>query len=181
MKIVVGLGNPGPQYAKTRHNVGWIFLDWLAAQEGGFAPYAPTKFAAIASAGTAAGGKVILLKPTSFMNLSGEPVRQVMDFYKAGVPDLAVVSDDVDMEFGKVRYRASGSAGGHNGLKSLIQHLGTDAFHRIKIGVGRHPQMDTADWVLSKFTPQELESLERDVFPLAVDALAGVPDFWDAA
>lgn len=178
MKIIVGLGNPGPEYAKTRHNVAWLFLDWLAREEGGFSDFAPSKFAAVTAVGEVAGEKVLLVKPVSFMNLSGEPVRRVFDFYKAGAPDVLVVSDDVDMEFGKVRYRQEGSAGGHNGLKSLIQHLGTDQFRRIKIGVGRHSRMDTADWVLSKFTTEELTALEQDVFPRAMDALAGVSGWW---
>jgi len=181
MKIIVGLGNPGPEYAKTRHNVAWLFLDWLAKEEGGFSDFAPTKFAALSAMGEVAGKKVLLVKPLSFMNLSGEPVRRVMDFYKAAPADLLAVSDDVDMEFGKVRYRQEGSAGGHNGLKSLIQHLGTDQFRRIKIGVGRHPHMDTADWVLSRFSGEEARALEDDVFPRAMDALAGVPGWWGAA
>ena len=178
MKIILGLGNPGPEYAVTRHNVAWMFLDWLAAQEGGFSDFFPTKFAALAASGEVAGEKVLLVKPLSYMNLSGEPARKLLDFYKVAVPDLLVVSDDVDMEFGKTRYRAQGSAGGHNGLKSLIQHLGTDAFHRVKIGVGRDARRDTADWVLSKFRPEEVAALEDDVFPRAMDALAGVPGWW---
>ncbi len=178
MKLIVGLGNPGPEYAKTRHNVGWLFSDWLAAREG-FSEFRDAKFGALAAQGEAAGHKVALCKPLSYMNLSGEPVRRMMDFHKVPVGDVAVVSDDLDMEFGKVRYRAEGSAGGHNGLKSLIAHLGTDKFHRVKIGIGRHPHMDAASWVLSKFTPEELEKLENEVFPGAMEVLAGIPGYWE--
>ena len=165
MKLVVGLGNPGPEYRQTRHNVGFLALEAFA-RTNGFADFedAP-KFKGLLATGTVNGGKVLLLKPLTYMNLSGDSVAPILAFYKLDpTKDLLVLSDDADMEFGKVRFREKGSSGGQNGLKSVIERLGTDAFARIKIGIGRDPRFDTADWVLSKFKKEEFESLETAVF-----------------
>jgi len=158
--LVVGLGNPGDQYENTRHNVGFRALDELAEMAN--VPVQKLKYKALTNTATVGGVKVLLMKPITYMNLSGEAVRQAADFYKIPPERVLVISDDTSLPVGKLRVRKSGSAGGHNGLKSIIQHLGTDAFPRIKIGVGEkpHPDYDLADWVLGKFPPDDKKVMD---------------------
>jgi PTH1 family peptidyl-tRNA hydrolase len=173
MKCIVGLGNPGQEYRATRHNVGFLALEAFARSHG-FSDFedAP-KFKGLVSAGVVNGEKTLLLKPLTYMNLSGESAAALVTFYKFDPKkDLLVLSDDVDMEFGKVRFREKGSSGGQNGLKSIAKNLGTEEFARIKIGIGRDDRFETADWVLSKFKTEELTELEKTIFPKVADAVA---------
>jgi PTH1 family peptidyl-tRNA hydrolase len=172
MKCIVGLGNPGSEYRSTRHNVGFLFADFFRDAEG-FSDFedAP-KFHGLVANGTVKGEKVALLRPLTYMNLSGQSVAALVNFYKLDpAKDLLVVSDDIDMEFGKVRFREKGSSGGQNGLKSIAASLGTENFARIKIGIGRDAKFDTADWVLSKFRAEELAELSERVFPEASEKI----------
>lgn len=160
MKLVVGLGNPGREYEKTRHNVGFEFIDRLAEKYD--ITVDERKFRGLVGKGMIGGEKVILLKPHTFMNLSGESVVSAMNFYKLALEDLIVVFDDISLEPGKIRIRRKGSAGGHNGIKSIIKHLSSEDFSRIKIGVGeKKAGWDLADHVLSVFPKSELEQMER--------------------
>lgn len=159
MKWIIGLGNPGSDYRNTRHNVGFMAVDRFANQWK--MEFRQSKFKAYLAEGNVKGQKVLLLKPTTFMNLSGEAARAFMDFYKADIADLIIVYDDLDLPLGRIRLRYQGSAGGHNGMKSLIQHLGTQVFNRVRIGISRpNPGANIADYVLSNFSKSEAESLE---------------------
>lgn len=154
MYIIAGLGNPGKEYVGTRHNAGFSCIDELADKYN--ISVDTEKFKGLIGKGIIEGEKVILVKPLTYMNLSGECIRQVMDYYKCDVDDLIVIFDDISLEPGKLRIRAKGSAGGHNGIKSIIQHVGSDKFKRVKYGVGDKPKgWDLADWVLGRF-PAEL-------------------------
>ncbi|AWE09187.1 aminoacyl-tRNA hydrolase [Lysinibacillus sp. 2017] len=154
MKLIIGLGNPGKPYEHTRHNVGFDVIDELANKWN--APLNQSKFNGMYASVHRPEGKVILLKPLTYMNLSGESVRPVMDYFDIDVEDIIVIYDDLDLETGKLRLRGKGSAGGHNGIKSLIQHLGTQEFNRIRVGVNRPPAgMQVADYVLSKFSKDD--------------------------
>lgn len=154
MKLFIGLGNPGPKYAKTRHNVGFMALD-LLSQNWNITFSNEKKFKGDIGRGVINGEKVILLKPMTYMNLSGESVRAVMDFYDIAVEDIIVIYDDLDLPNGKIRTRLKGSAGGHNGIKSLIAHTGTQEFKRVRIGIDRHPKIPVVDYVLGKFSEDE--------------------------
>lgn len=159
MKLLVGLGNPGAGYARTRHNVGFMAIDRFA-EHGGFRTF-QNKCKGQLAEGHVNGTKVILLKPMTYMNLSGESVRACLDFYKLDIEDMIVLYDDLDTEFGKIRLRYKGSSGGHNGIKSIIQHVGTQTFDRIRIGISRPtPGKDVADYVLSPFSKEEAANLE---------------------
>jgi PTH1 family peptidyl-tRNA hydrolase len=158
MKWFVGLGNPGAAYETTRHNVGFMVLDRMAEEWG--IRFKDSKCKGLVAEGNVQGEKVYLLKPMTYMNLSGESVRSFMDYYKAGLADMTVVYDDLDTEFGKIRLRYQGSAGGHNGIKSLIAHAGTQQFDRIRIGISRPlPGKDIADYVLAPFSKAEFKEL----------------------
>lgn len=159
MKMIVGLGNPGPQYARTRHNVGFVVLDRLAARH---APGAPAKgrFNAMTVEGvvsTPAGGeKCLFVKPTTFMNRSGQAVGEALRFFKLDVRDLLIVTDDIYLPVGAIRVKPGGGAGGHNGLTDVERALGSEAYPRLRIGVNpKPPHMDQADYVLSRFTDEE--------------------------
>ena len=159
MKLIIGLGNPGKQYEHTRHNIGFNVVDALADQWG--APLNQTKFNGMYATIHRPEGKVMLLKPLTYMNLSGECVRPMMDYFDIEIEDIIVIYDDLDLDVGKLRLRQKGSAGGHNGIKSLIQHLGTQEFNRIRVGVSRPPAgMKVADYVLSKFSIDEQPVVE---------------------
>ena len=150
MYLIAGLGNPGKQYENTRHNAGFMALDALADQLG--TSIEEKKHKALCGKGLIGGEKVILLKPQTFMNLSGESIRAAADFYKVDPDHIIVIYDDISLEPGQLRIRKKGSAGGHNGIKSIIAHLGTQEFPRIKVGVGAKPdRMDLADYVLGHF------------------------------
>ncbi|WP_251206747.1 aminoacyl-tRNA hydrolase [Acetatifactor aquisgranensis] len=161
MIIIVGLGNPGREYEGTRHNVGFLVLEKLAAKEN--ISILEKKHKAIIGKGVVAGAKCILAKPQTYMNLSGESVRQMLDYYKADeTSELIVISDDISLEPGQIRIRKKGSAGGHNGLKNIIAHLGHDSFIRVKMGVGEKPRgWDLADYVLGRFSPKDREAVEE--------------------
>ncbi|EKW98356.1 aminoacyl-tRNA hydrolase [Ligilactobacillus saerimneri] len=150
MKMVVGLGNIGKKYEATRHNVGFMVVDELAQAYG--ATFAKEKMNALVTEIFIAGEKVLLVKPTTYMNESGRAVRPLMDFYKIPVEDIIICHDDMDLDIGKLRLRQKGSAGGHNGIKSIISHVGTQSFKRLRVGIGHPDKMTVVDWVLSRFS-----------------------------
>ena len=161
--LIVGLGNPGEKYENTRHNVGFQVVDELAERQN--APVQKLKFKALTNLLTISGEKVLVMKPVTYMNLSGEAVRPAADFYKIPPERILVISDDTALDPGKLRIRIKGSAGGHNGLKNIIQHLGTDQFPRVRVGVGQkpHPDYDLADWVLGKFQGADKKVMDEAV------------------
>jgi PTH1 family peptidyl-tRNA hydrolase len=160
MKLIVGLGNIGDQYAQTRHNIGFRLVDELAQKLDAPAFSNNDKFKAQITEAQMAGDKMILAKPSTMMNLSGEAVQALVHFYKIDPADIWVLYDEIDLGFGKLRIRQGGGDAGHNGVKSIISAIG-DGFVRFRFGTGseRHPDHDTADFVLSKFTPGEQEKL----------------------
>ncbi len=173
MYVIAGLGNPGKKYAKTRHNVGFDTLDIIADRYR--IDVTTEKFKALVGTGVIDGQKVILVKPQTFMNLSGESLRLVCDFYKIDVEEeLIVIYDDISLEPGQIRIRKKGSAGGHNGMKSIITHLGTQIFKRVKVGVGAKPEgYDLADYVLGRFSFSERLEME-EAFDRAARAAAAL-------
>lgn len=170
MYIIVGLGNPGREYGNTRHNIGWDVIDVLA--DRAHVDVLEKKHKAIIGKGVIAGQKCILVKPQTYMNLSGESVRELVNYYKIDEKtELIVISDDVSLEVGQIRIRKKGSAGGHNGLKSIIGHLGHDTFQRVKMGVGEKPKgYDLADWVLGHFSKEERRLMD-DAAKRAAEAI----------
>ena len=161
--LLVCLGNPGAQYENTRHNVGFQVADAVAERHN--VPIQRLKFRALTNTITVGEKKVLLMKPVTYMNLSGEAVHEAASFYKVPPERILVVSDEVALAPGKIRVRRSGSAGGHNGLKNIIAHLGTDQFPRIRVGVGQkpHPDYDMAGWVLGKFQGEDKKAVEEAV------------------
>ena len=161
MYIIAGLGNPGKEYENTRHNIGFDVIDRLAEEEN--IAVMESKHKALIGKGYVAGQKVILAKPQTFMNLSGESIREIVDYYKVDdTAELIVISDDISLDVGQLRIRKKGSAGGHNGVKNIIAHLGTQEFPRIKVGIGNKPEgWDLADYVLSRYSKAEQEALEE--------------------
>lgn len=169
--LIVCLGNPGKQYENTRHNIGFMTADELERRDG--TKVNKLKYRALTAEMKLGGERVLVMKPQTYMNLSGEAVKLAGAFYKIPPERVLVISDDVSLPLGKLRIRANGSAGGHNGLKNIIQHLGTDAFPRIKIGVGapNHPEQEMVDWVIGNFTPAEKKVVSEAV-ARAADAAA---------
>jgi PTH1 family peptidyl-tRNA hydrolase len=161
LKLIVGLGNPGPEYSDTRHNVGFLVVDELASRHGVSLRSQARWKARTAKIADVADG-VMLAKPTTFMNLSGWAVRELAGFYRLPPDDLLIVVDDADLPVGRLRLRPGGSAGGHNGLKSIIEELGTDAFPRLRIGVGRQPG-ELRNHVLGRFSSDEESRIESAV------------------
>ena len=157
--LIVFLGNPGPRYEMTRHNAGFMAADAMAREKN--LSINKSRFKALTATCDVGGESVLLMKPQTFMNLSGDAVSQAVKFYKIPPEHVIVVSDEISLPIGKLRIRTKGSAGGHNGLKDIIAKLGTDAFPRIRIGVGAppHPDYDMADWVLSSFKSQDAEDM----------------------
>ena len=168
--LLVCLGTPGDKYENTRHNVGFMVADEVAERQ--HAPIQKLKFKALTNLLTISGEKVLVMKPVTYMNLSGEAVRPAADFYKIPPDHILVVSDDTALAVGRLRIRKGGSAGGHNGLKSIIQHLGTDQFPRLRVGVGEkpHPDYDMADWVLGHFQGEDKKAIDAAV-KRAADAI----------
>ena len=160
MKIVVGLGNPGRDYERTRHNIGFVVTDEFARQLVGVSQR--SRFRAVVREGLHAGEKFVVAQPQMYMNLSGIPVREILNWYKAGIDSLLIVYDDMDLPLGHLRMRADGSAGGHNGMKSIISELGTQEFARLRIGIGRGGGASQAH-VLSRFSAEEAGVVERAV------------------
>lgn len=161
--ILVGLGNPGRQYARNRHNVGFQCIDHIA--EAHSIAFHRSRFKSATGEGAIAGVPVILVRPSTFMNESGEAVGPLCHYYKTPVERLIVIYDDIDLAFGKLRVRPGGSSGGHNGIKSLIQHLGGEGFVRIRVGVGRPAQGDPVDYVLNDFDREQAPVIAR-IYPL---------------
>lgn len=170
MYIIAGLGNPGREYVGTRHNIGFETLDAVAAKYN--ITIKKAKFNALYGEGTIEGEKVVLVKPQTYMNLSGESIRDFKAWYKADDSQIIIIYDDISLPVGKIRLRPKGSAGGHNGIKSIIYQLRTEVFPRIKIGVGHpeNPNYDLADYVLGKFSREEVETL----IPVAVKSADAV-------
>ena len=173
--LLVGLGNPGSKYESTRHNMGFLAVDGLARRKG--FRFNKLRFRAWTAEWMVNGEKVLVMKPQTYMNLSGESVGEAARFYKVPADHVLVISDDVSLPVGRLRIRKSGSAGGHNGLKNIIQHLGTDAFPRIKVGVGMpdHPDHEMIDWVIGKPQGEEAKTL-RAALDRAADAALSVID-----
>ena len=169
MYLIVGLGNPGRQYEATRHNMGFDVIDKLVEEYN--VPQSGVKFNAMYGKGRIEGQPVILMKPLSYMNLSGGPIREMANYFKINPEtEMIVIYDDIDLDPGQLRIRKKGSAGGHNGIKNIIAHLGTQEFPRVRIGVGEKPaRMDLADYVLSRF-PKDERVLMEEAFERAGEA-----------
>ena len=168
MYIIVGLGNPGREYAGTRHNIGFDVITRLSDDYN--IPLDFKKHKALCGRGCIEGEKVLLAQPQTFMNLSGESVRELMDYYKISNEEIIIVYDDISLDVGQLRVRPKGSAGGHNGIKSIIQHMGTQEFPRVRVGVGDKPRgWDLADYVLGHFSAEE-EKEVREALGRAADA-----------
>lgn len=163
MKIIAGLGNPGEKYKNTRHNIGFMITEAFASKNninGSF----NSKFNAIIGKGSVNKQEVLVVQPLTYMNLSGESVAKVLNWYKADISDLLVVCDDISLDSGKIRFRPSGSAGGHNGIKSIISSCGGQNFPRLKVGIGPNPgEHSLSSYVLEKFTAEETEILKKTV------------------
>lgn len=167
--VVVGLGNPGKDYTNTRHNVGFDTLDIIAKRNN--IDLNKIKFKSVYGEGFIGREKVILVKPQTYMNNSGITVRELIQFYKLPVENIIVIVDDIDIGFADIRIKAKGSAGSHNGLKSIIYHLQEDKFPRVKVGIGKkHPRQDLADFVLSRFSKEEIPDIE-DAISKAAEAV----------
>lgn len=181
MYIIAGLGNPGGKYDNTRHNIGFMVIDAAAGKY--HIAVTEKKHKALIGKGIIGGEKVILVKPQTFMNLSGESIREVIDYYKIEEKsELIVISDDISLDVGTLRIRKKGSAGGHNGLKNIILHLGHDEFQRIKIGVGEKPAgYDLIDYVLGRFGKEDREVIEESVQQAAAAIEKIITDGADAA
>ena len=159
MKLIIGLGNIGGKYTFTRHNVGFMCVDKIALENGAEFKDTP-KLKSLITKFIRDGQEYMLVKPTTFMNLSGEGIRAVIDYYKINIEDLIIVYDDLSLDLGKIRFRASGSDGGHNGIKSIVKHLGTTDFARLKIGIGPQPPIPSEAFVLQNFAQSDLEDLK---------------------
>lgn len=159
MKLIVGLGNPGREYEKTRHNIGFMSIDEIANYNG--VSFNKEKFGGIYTELNVNQEKIILLKPQRYINLSGEVIKKYVDFYKINIDDVLIISDDLDLEVGKIKLKLKGGSGGHNGLKNIELHLKTKDYKRIKIGISNNKQIDTKDYVLGKVTKEEQEKLNN--------------------
>lgn len=180
MYLIAGLGNPTREYEKTRHNVGFEAIDILADKAG--TTVTEKKHKALYGKGYIGGQKVVLAKPQTYMNLSGESIREIADFYKIEPENIIILCDDINLSEGQLRIRLKGSAGGHNGLKNIISHLGTQEFPRIRIGVGEKPRgMDLADYVLGRFPKEQQTVMEEAYRDAAEAACMMIEDGADAA
>lgn len=179
MFLIVGLGNPGPRYANTRHNMGFDTVDLLSRKYG--IKVSKIAHKALIGEGTAEGRRIVLAKPQTYMNLSGESVRDIVAWYKTPLSNVILVYDDIDIEFGRIRIRPKGSSGSHNGMKSVIYQLESDEFPRVRIGIGKPPEgYDLADYVLGRFTKEEREiidaSIERAACAIGVIITLGIDE-----
>lgn len=173
MKLIVGLGNPGDKYQKTRHNAGFLILDQILSRAGG--SWQGRKFDADFARAPVCGTDCLLLKPQTFMNLSGRSVTQALRFYKIAIEDVIVLHDDIDVPFGKVKARTGGGHGGHNGIRSIMAESGAENFARVKLGVGRpHGVGDVSNWVLGNFTLDELIQVETEMVNETLIRLQGL-------
>lgn len=161
MKLIVGLGNPGKEYEMTRHNSGFCVLDAIAKECN--VDIGQKKFKALIASTNIGGEKIILMKPQTYMNLSGEAVQEAMNFYKLTSKDILVIYDDLDLPVGKIRLRSQGSAGGQNGMKNIIRHIGTQEFDRIRVGIGKDSRIPVVDWVLGKIRKDELDEYMKAI------------------
>ena len=159
MKLIVGLGNPGNEYTNTRHNMGFMVIDKIL--ENLNINLTKNKHKGVYTQTKIKGTDVIILKPLTYMNLSGDCIKEVMNYYKINIDDILVIYDDMDTDIGALRLRISGSAGGHNGLKSIINNLGSDKFKRIRVGIGKDPQIDIINYVLGKPKKEDLEKINE--------------------
>ena len=159
MKLIVGLGNPGREYENTRHNIGFQTIDMYSEKLG--VSITKSKFNGLYGEVMVSGEKVILLKPQSYINLSGEVIRSFVDFYKINIDDILIINDDLDLAVGTYKLKQKGSSGGHNGLKNIELHLGTQEYKRIKIGISNNKNIDTKDYVLGKLSKEEIEELNK--------------------
>ena len=172
MYLIAGLGNPGTEYAATRHNIGFDMITYLCDEYN--ISLRGRKGKALVGKGVIAGEQVLLAQPQTYMNLSGESIRALMDYYKLDLEELIIICDDINLPVGQIRVRPKGSAGGHNGLKNIIQHLGTEEFTRVRIGVGAKPDgSDLIKHVLGRFSRED-DGMIRDVFALAEKALLAI-------
>lgn len=172
MRLLVGLGNPGPKYADTRHNAGFMALDLLARRHA--INISQQRFLSLIGSGLMAGEKVLLAQPQTFMNLSGLTVSRIMNYFRLDLDQLIVLHDDLDIELGRIKVAAGGGAGGHKGVASIIESLGESKFARIKIGIGRAPQGQSGeDYVLSLFAPEEMELVRE-----ALEKAASAAEVW---
>lgn len=170
MKLIVGLGNIGQKYTFTRHNVGFMLADSIAINNN-LTFKENSRLKCLMANLRNSHGDYLIIKPTTFMNLSGEAVRAVMDYYKIPIEDVLIIYDDLSLELGKIRFRANGSDGGHNGIKSIIKHLGTQNVARLKIGIGPQPNLPSEVFVLQNFSKEELEAL-KSVLTESKDGIA---------
>ena len=175
MYIIAGLGNPGKEYINTRHNVGFSVIDMISDKYN--IPVIEKKMKALIGKGMINGQKVLLVKPQTYMNLSGESLREIIDYYKIDIgSEVIVIYDDIALPVGSLRIRPKGSAGGHNGIKNIILHLHSENFLRVRVGVGeKPPKMDLADYVLGHFSPDEGKA-EKEAFERAVAAVSMLID-----
>lgn len=173
MLILVGLGNPGSQYQNTRHNAGFLLIDQLAEDFG--ISITEKKFEALCGKGKIDGHDVLLLKPQTFMNCSGSSVQKALSFFKIPENHMIVVFDDLDLPFGQIKTRFGGGHSGHNGVRSILDHVSNDKFYRLKIGIGRPVyKQDTSQWVLHPFNANEFNILQNEIFPLAKKRVSSV-------
>lgn len=154
MKLIVGLGNVGQEYEKTRHNIGFMCIDEIVKSLD--IDFNKTKFNGLYTEKVINGEKVLFLKPQNFINLSGDVIKKYMDFFKIDIEDIIIISDDLDMSLGKIKLKPQGSSGGHNGLKNIENNLKSNHYKRIKIGISNNKSMDTKDYVLGKFNKEEI-------------------------
>ena len=174
MYLIAGLGNPGEKYTFTRHNAGFLAIDYISQKQN--IEVKKIKHKAVIGEGVIAGERVVLAKPQTFMNLSGESIKELTAWYKIPNENIIIIYDDTSMPTGSIRIREKGSSGGHNGMKSIIQHLSTDIFPRLKIGINAKPEgYDLADYVLGKFKKEEM-SVMNEAFDKAADALIDYTD-----
>ncbi len=174
MYIIVGLGNPGKKYENTRHNIGFITVDYIADELG--IKINKSKNKALVGEGSVSGQKVLLVKPQTYMNLSGEAVREIVSYYKIDLSNLIVIYDDIDIEKGAVRIRAKGSAGTHNGMRSVIYQLQDDNFPRVRIGIGKSDDIPLVNYVVGGFTKDEVNVMEDAVVRAAKGTLSIIED-----